>query len=137
MNKIKGVVKEIRSAQGISLIKVETPIGPVNSVIVGEDGLHQYMAEGKNVYVLFKETEVSIGKKLEGKISLRNRFDCILEEIQKGDILSRLILNCRGHRVVSIITTGSVIDMELKEGDLITAMVKTNEVSLMEILDGD
>jgi len=132
MNKIKGKVKNITSGKDVSLVEVDTPIGTVHSVVIGDGSLFEHLQVGKDVYVLFKETEVSIGKDLSGQISLRNRFRCVIKRIEEGQVLSRIILDCGGTEIVSIITTGSVKRMGLENGDNVCALVKTNEVSLME-----
>ncbi|HHG74477.1 MAG TPA: tobe domain protein [Persephonella sp.] len=136
MNRLKGKIINIESSESISLVEVKTDIGNICAVVVETPKTADYLKVNNSIYVLFKETEVSIGKKLSGMISLRNRFGCIVEEIQKGKVLTRLILRCRDKTIKSVITTRSAENMNIKKGDLVTALVKTNEVSLMEIPDG-
>ncbi|WP_457627820.1 TOBE domain-containing protein [Persephonella sp.] len=136
MNRIKAVIKSVESSDSISLVELETAAGKMSAVVVETPDSADYLKTGREVYILFKETEVSIGKDLSGRISLRNRFDCTVLTVEKGKILSRIVMDCKGERIVSIITTRSVESLELKEGDRVTALVKTNEVSLLE-MDGN
>ncbi len=137
MNRLKGKITSIESSESISLVEVRTDIGNICAVVVETPETAEYLKINNNIYVLFKETEVSIGKELSGMISLRNRFKCVVEEIQKGKVLTRLVLRCNNNLIKSVITTRSAERMEIKKGDTVLAFVKTNEVSLMEIPDGD
>jgi len=89
--------------------------------------------KGSNVTLLFKETEVSIGKNLSGLISLRNRFKGEIRRIEKSDILSKVFINYKGKEIVSIISTRSTQKLGLIDGDLVEWLVKTNEVSLCSL----
>lgn len=93
----------------------------------------EWLKVGNEVVVVFKETEVSIAKELSGKISLRNRFSCIVESLQKGELLSEVKLKCGLYSLTSVITTRAVNFLELVPGDLVEALVKANEVSLMKL----
>ncbi len=136
MNRLRGKIVNIESSESISLVEVKTDIGNICAVVVETPETAEYLKVNNDIYVLFKETEVSIGKELSGMISLRNRFECVVEEIQKGKVLTRLVLKCGDNLIKSVITTRSAERMEIKKGDSVTALVKTNEVSLMEIPDG-
>jgi len=136
MNKLKGKIIGIESSENISLIEVRTDIGNICAVVVETPETAEYLKIGNDVYVLFKETELSVGKNFSGMISLRNRFECVVDEIQKGKVLTRLVLRSGDKIIKSVITTRSAQKMGIKKGDKLTAFVKTNEVSLMEISDG-
>jgi len=86
---------------------------------------------GKNVSLIFKETEVSIAKDLNGKISLRNRLICKVISIERGELLSKINLQFGAYNISSAITTRSVDYLELVVGDEVTALIKSNEISLM------
>jgi molybdopterin-binding protein len=95
-----------------------------------------YLRVGNVVDVLFKETEVSLAKGLTGLISLRNRVMATVTFVRSGVILSEVVMDYRGQPMSSIITTGSVQRLNIKVGDEIEALVKANEVTLMEVDDG-
>jgi len=104
-----------------SSIVLETPAGA------------SYLKQGSRVAVLFKETEVSIGKNLSGLISLRNRFKARVKHIERSQILSKVHLNYKDKEIVSIISTRSAQKLGLVEGDEVEWLVKTNEVSLCSL----
>ena len=136
MNKLPGKITKILSSESISLVEVKTEIGNISSVIVETPKTAKYLKIGQEIYVLFKETEVSIGKNLSGMISMRNKIPCIIEKIDKGNILSRCVLKSNNIEIISVITSQSVECMDLKIGDRVIALIKTNEVSLLERPDG-
>ncbi|HSD06587.1 TOBE domain-containing protein, partial [Flavobacterium sp.] len=82
------------------------------------------------IKVLFKETEVILAKEISGKISLQNKIDCSVHSFEKGNLLCKIILAFGNYKIVSVITRNAFDQLEIQENDLITAMIKTNEISL-------
>ena len=56
---------------------------------------------------------------------------CLVQHIERGELLSKISLKFKGYMVTSAITTRSVELLDLKIGDEVEALVKANEVSLM------
>ena len=63
-------------------------------------------------------------------ISIRNRLPGTIEKIVSGKVVSEVIIRTAAGMVTSIITTGSVKRMNLKEGDNVLAVVKATSVSV-------
>ena len=61
--------------------------------------------------------------------SIRNRLPGTLEKIVSDKVVSELVVRTAAGDVTSIITTGSVNRMNLKEGDKVFAIIKATEVS--------
>ena len=91
----------------------------------------EWMKVDEIIDIVFKETEVSLAKNLSGQISLRNRMQCVVLKIDKGELLSRVFLKFQDYTLSSAITTRSVDSLNLNIGDEVEALVKSNEVSLM------
>ena len=134
MNRLKGTIVRIESDRHLSLVEVQIGDDLFSSVVLETPESFQHLSVGKEVYLLFKETEVSIAKNLRGEISLRNRFPSIIKKIIRGRILSQLILDYKGNTISSIITTRSCQRLRLNIGDEVIALVKANEMS---IVNGD
>jgi molybdate transport system regulatory protein len=83
------------------------------------------------VTLLFKETEVSLAKNLSGQISMRNRFSATVAGIERGTLLTAVVLTFDNHKIGSIITTRSCDALALSVGDAVEALVKTSEMTLM------
>jgi molybdopterin-binding protein len=62
--------------------------------------------------------------------SIRNRLPGKIEKIVSDKVVSEIIISTPAGRVTSIITTGSVQRMNLKEGDNVFAIIKATEVSV-------
>ena len=104
----------------------------MKSIVIETPASCSYLAKGKSVNVLFKETEVVIGKGNNLAISLQNRLTCTIKHIEKGVLLTKLTLATQNTEIFSIITTDAVTQLDLKVGEQVVAMVKTNEVMLSE-----
>lgn len=132
MNKLKATIVNIESSEHISLVDLQTNGDIFSCVIIETAETADYLKTGNEVFILFKETEVSIGKNLSGEISLRNRIHATVKQINKGVVLSSLLLDYKGIEIGSVITTRSANNLQLKAGDAVVGLVKANEVSIME-----
>jgi molybdopterin-binding protein len=62
--------------------------------------------------------------------SIRNRLPGRIEKIVSDNVVSEIVIQTAAGEVASIITTGSVKRMQLKEGDNVFAVIKATEVSV-------
>ena len=136
MNKLRGRITHIESNDHVSLVDVEVSGDSFTATLLETPEDAAYLQVGNTVEVLFKETEVSLAKGLSGLISLRNRMNTTVKQVRGGVILSEVVLDYRGQQISSIITTRSILRMAIKAGDEVEAMVKANEVTLVEVADG-
>jgi molybdate transport system regulatory protein len=135
MNRLLGTIAAIESNDHFSLVDVVAGQHTFTALLLETPQNAPYLKLGNTVAVLFKETEVALAKNLSGQISLRNRIKVIVRQIRRGDILCKVVLDRNGQALASIITTRAVEQLELQEGDEVEALVKANEVSLMEVRD--
>ncbi|MFC0777171.1 molybdopterin-binding protein [Flavobacterium sp. HJSW_4] len=130
MNVLKGIISEIQSYEGISLVKVKSNKNSFSSIVLDTPDTADYLSENKTVKIIFKETEVIIAKDLNPSISIQNQILCRIESIKKGVILSQIALSMGEESIQSIITTNACEQLDLKENENVMALIKTNEVSL-------
>lgn len=133
MNILKGVIKSIDSYEYTSLVVIQTEIGDINSIVFGDPTVSYYLKLGKEIYVLFKELSVGIVKKncsFEG--SFNKVFTAVIKDIKKGRILSEIFLNCNSVEIRSIITLKSLLRLNLKEGEEVYLVIKSNEIAVQE-----
>jgi len=135
VNKLRGRITGIESNDHVSLVDVDVYGDSFTATLLETPEDSPYLQVGSEVIVLFKETEVSLAKGLSGLISLRNRVNAIVKQVRSGIILSEVVLEYRGQTLSSIITTRSITRLDIKAGDEVEAMVKANEVTLMEVGD--
>lgn len=133
MNQLRGRIVGIESNDHVSLVDVEISGDTFSAMLLETPESAPYLAIGNEVQLMFKETEVSLAKNLSGLISLRNRVQGTVRAVRSGAILSEVELDYRGHKLVSIITTRSIRRLSIREGDEVEALIKANEVSLMEV----
>jgi len=131
MNKLNGVIAQVKASDNMSIIKVDIDGDIFSSIVLEGKKMPANYKVKDNVTVLFKETEVGLAKNLSGMISLRNRFKARIVKIDKGPILARIVLKYRDNRVESVISAQSCEEMLLAEKDDVEWLVKTNEVTLM------
>jgi molybdopterin-binding protein len=62
--------------------------------------------------------------------SIRNRLPGTIEKIVSDKVVSEIVIRTAAGNVTSIITTGSVKRMNLKEGDNVFAVTKATAVSV-------
>lgn len=136
MNRLKGHITAIQSNGHLSLLDVAIGTDTFTAILLETPESSPFLRLGAGVDLLFKETEISLAKNLSGLISLRNRFPVRVTGITRGAIMSEVALDYAGHALSCVITTRAVDRLGLAIGDAAEALVKANEMSLMESGDG-
>lgn len=131
MNKLSGIISGIQQSGAILLVDVKVEEHGFSALLIESATQPEWLVTGNKVDLVFKETEVSLAKNLTGFISMRNRMKCQVLTIERGELLSKINLRFLNHTITSAITTRSVDSLQIKIGDEIEALVKSNEVSLM------
>ncbi|MBF0512201.1 MAG: TOBE domain-containing protein [Candidatus Omnitrophica bacterium] len=132
MNKLTGKIISVESSSHMSMVDVDVNGDVFCSIVLETPVSAPYLKQGGDITLLFKETEVSIGKNLSGLISLRNRFKAMISRVEKSGLLTKIYLDYKGKAVISIISTRSSEKLGLIQGDDVEWLVKTNEVSLIK-----
>lgn len=132
MNKLYGNISKITSHEGISAVQIQTKNTLLSTVLLDTPKSCNYLKLDRPITVAFKETEVAIALPNLGEISLANQLPCKISHIQNGKILAKISLTCRDGSITSIITTNSSKRLGLKEGLEVIALVKSNEISLID-----
>ncbi len=131
MNCLTGIIAQISQSGAIMLVDLLVSEHPFSALLIESAQRPSWLNEGLQVEMVFKETEVSLAKNLSGLISLRNRMPCSVVAIEAGEILSTIVLDFKNRPIVAAITTRAAEALDLKEGDIVEAIVKANEISLM------
>ena len=130
MNSLSGKIASIKSDEYFSIVEIDLSGVSLKSIIIETPDTVPFLKIGTPMNIMFKETEVSIAKEFSGGLSLQNKIPCIVKVIERGKLLSKLFLDCKGNKIISIITTGAVEQLDLKKNDEVLALIKTNEVML-------
>ena len=65
-------------------------------------------------------------------ISARNKLQGRVSAIKAGEAMSLVTLDAQGTKIVSAVTNQGVEELGLKQGDQVTAVIKSTEVMLMK-----
>ena len=117
----------------MSIVEIDVLGDAFKTIIIETSSTVGFLNSGSPVNLLFKETEVSIAKSLSGLISLQNKFNCVVVGVKKGRLLSSISLDYKGLAISSVITSAAADQLDLREGDKVTALIKTNEIILAPI----
>ena len=132
MNRIDVKITDINTSGGVILVDMEANNFPMSALLIDIEDNPEWLKRGNTLKVVFKESEVSIAKNLSGNISLRNKLPCIVKDIERGKLLSVVILDFKGKTIHAAITSRSVDSLELKPGNEVLALIKANELALMQ-----
>ncbi len=130
MNKVQGIVTEVISEGHLSLVRIEAQGHTYSSIVIDTPESAPYLRTGNEIYMLFKENEVVIAKEFSGAISMQNRFEGSVTQIDTGKLLCRVTVNWYNVEITSLITAQACRQLNITVGDTVTAMVKTNEIML-------
>ena len=89
---------------------------------------------GTKVLLGVKASSVAIAKDLKGVLSYSNQLDLEIEDIQEGALLCSLQLRSKNFELESIITLSSKNRMDLKESQIVTALIKSSDLFIVEVL---
>ena len=129
MNSFQGTITSRTGSDTISLVKVLVKDTAVSALFINNSN-ESLFSEGELVRVIFKETEVIVAKGAVSNISLQNKFSGTITSIENSKVLSKIEINSQIGTIHSIITSNAVKQLNLKVGDAVQAMVKTNEILL-------
>jgi molybdate transport system regulatory protein len=135
MNRLLGAIAAVAASDHVSLVDVAVGEDLFTAAVVETPVTAPYLEAGRPVWLLFKETEVSLAKQLSGDISLSNRIPATVRAVRHGGLLSEVQLDYRGQPLVSVITTRSAERLKLRPGDRVEGLVKSNEMMLMDAAD--
>lgn len=130
MNILSGNITSIQGSESLSLVKIAVGNTIFTSIIINTPQSDTYFKLGNSVNVYFKETEVIIAKNENLNISIQNKIICTINSIKHGEILCELELSFGEFTIKSLITSNACNTLNLKNGAVVLALIKTNEVSL-------
>ena len=81
----------------------------------------------------FKENEVSIALRKLEEISLQNQIEGRIKELQKDQLLCRVVIQTEHGLISSVITAASANRLRLELDRKVVAMIKTNEIMLSKL----
>jgi molybdopterin-binding protein len=127
MNTVKGTVISVNSANSVSEVEVKTPLGSIYAVVLESPGEAEFVKENKRVKCIFKETEVLL---LREKVSQINLFEGMIKSLEKGRVLSMLVVDCKGQEIRAMLTNRQVDTLGLPQGTKVYILLSPMHVIL-------
>jgi len=132
-NVLAGKVQEITKGAVNAQVKLQLDGGETIVSIITISSIDSLGLEvGKASYAIVKASEVIVGKGLEGvKLSARNVLPGVVKVVHDGAVNSEVEIQLAGgSMIVASITKESVKALELKTGDVASAIVKASNVMI-------
>ncbi len=131
MNSFNGHITQIEVKDNLSIVSIKiSKETTVHAIVVETTETADYLLIDNEVKVLFKETEVIIGKGNDLTVSIQNRIPGIVTHIEQGTLLSKLTIKTPVGEIASIISTRAVHQLKLVQNDSVVTMIKLNEIML-------
>ncbi|MBD3830140.1 MAG: TOBE domain-containing protein [Arcobacter sp.] len=130
-NQIGGVIEliEMGNVNATVYIKLKSGYTMVSVITTGAvENLN--LQSGDDVIALIKSSAVLITTDISLNISARNKLNGVVENIHFGEVNSEVIINIGGDLIASVITRNAVGELDVKIGDKVTAVIKSNDVMI-------
>jgi len=131
MNYINAVVRERESLENISLVSFEADSQTLIMVSLEPS---DEIKQGKQVVLGFKSTNISLAKNFKGELSISNQLKVKIDSLNLGKLLCSVKFIFAGEIQESVITKASAERMNLQVGDEIIALIKSSDLSIVEVL---
>ncbi len=131
MSHIIAQVQEIQSVQNLNILSFTCKDTPLKMMSLD---LNDTITKDSQVMLTCKPTAIAIGKNIEGELSYANQLHVTIVSLEVGQLLCALKLQFKEFVLESIITTDSQKRMQLQAGDKVTALIKSSDLSIKEVL---
>ncbi len=131
MNTIRAVVNRRESCESINIVNF---LADKQSLSMISLELSKEIREGVEVNLGVKSTNIALAKDFEGLLSLSNQLKVKISVLNFGVLLCSVKFEFAGDTLESIITKASAESMHLQIGDEITALIKSSDLSIIEVL---
>ncbi|TDR73052.1 TOBE domain-containing protein [Paludibacterium purpuratum] len=131
MNRLPATVTALRQSDGILLLEAEVGAQRCTALMLGDSQAPDWQP-GAHVTLAFREIDVALAYALSGQLSIRNLLPCTVDKITHGELLSRVGLTFDGHPLQAVITRGSAERLALKPGVAVLALIKANDMQLLQ-----
>ena len=84
MNILKGTIEKLTISGSLTLIGIKVGTIDMSAIVIDTPKTALYLKIGNTITVVFKETEVIIGKGNTDEISLRNKFKGTISAVHKN-----------------------------------------------------
>jgi molybdopterin-binding protein len=130
MNRIAAVITAIDSFDGINIVSFVADSQPMRMMALE---LNKRLQVGSKVILGVKASNIALAGGLKGVLSISNQLKVKIERVDNGELLSSVKFRFAGSLIESIITRDSSMRMNLRPGDEVVALIKSSELSILEV----
>ena len=129
-NQIRGTVTGVVTGAVMAEVTIAVGGEQIVAVITRHSAERLGLADGDDVTVLIKATEVMLAKGSEGldRLTTRNQIPGKVTNVQTGNVMAEVTIDAKGNELVAAVTKGSVERLGLAAGDDVVALIKATEV---------
>jgi molybdopterin-binding protein len=98
--------------------------------LVAQDGSGRRVIDGEDLAKLAQQRANPVNDPSNVGRSARNRFVGLVTSVESDKVMSQVELQCGSARIVSLMSTEAVDDLDLKPGDLAVAVIKSTMVAV-------
>lgn len=133
-NQLSGQISEFRTGEAMSLVTITANGLQLTSAITNQAVQELGLRANDSVLALVKSTETMLikGDAAAVKISARNKITGRVTDIQKGSAMACVAIDAGGIKLTSAITRPAIDDLQVRNGDTVTAVFKSTEVILQK-----
>ncbi|MHC4267782.1 MAG: TOBE domain-containing protein [Planctomycetota bacterium] len=129
-SKVCGTITKVVKGHIHANVQILWKAIPLSVVVTKSSCDDMHLSEGDPITVLIKGTDVMLAKSFSGMISARNRVVGTVKRIIHGDVVSKVFVESQEEMLHAIITNTSLKEMDISEGNEVTAIVKSTELIL-------
>ncbi len=133
-NQISGTVSCFRAGAAMSMVTIATDRQELTSAITNQAVQEMGLKTNDSVMALVKSTETMLvkGDVSAIKISARNKISGLVTDIQQGSAMSCVTVDAGSWKLTSAVTRQAVEELQLQNGEPVTALIKATEVLLQK-----
>lgn len=130
MNKLKGEITEVVTVDQFSRVKLKVEKEFFLSIVIASSSINPSLTTGNGIYLLFKETDVTLSVNLPTHISIANKIPVTITNKEPGLLLTRIKLDFCGHLINAVVPQDFAELLAIN--DQVIMLIRSNEIMLME-----
>jgi molybdopterin-binding protein len=126
LNRVFGEIIKIDYKDNFSVVEVNTKLGNLFVAVLETPETASYLKEKNYINLLFNPAELLLFKIKDE--TLLNMFDCKIIEIERGKLLSKILLEKDSIKLESLVLAKQVDKYDLKIGDRVFCHIKPTSI---------
>lgn len=130
MNCLKGIISDIESFEGISLLTIKTDSDiEIKSLVLQNTESDLFFTTNQKIHLLFKETEVIITN-TNCISSIENQLKGTITKITSGVILTQVSIQLKNIIIQAIVSTKTFNQLNIGIDSEILALIQATEICI-------